>query len=663
MKDRSESKTPVLATAMCGITGFYAPEGLNADAARVELESMTRTLAHRGPDDSGIWLDERAGIALGFRRLAIIDLTSTGHQPMISADGRYVIAFNGEIYNYRELRGQLESQGAHFRGTSDTEVILEGTSVWGWDVILSRIVGMFAVVLWDRAIRTLILVRDRIGKKPLYYSLQNRSLFFGSELKSICACPHVAREIDRDTVAAYLRYGYVPAPYSIYRGIFKLPPGTQLVIQSDMAPKLHTYWDPLEVVERGIAQRCLRTEAEATDELETLLKDSVARRMIADVPLGALLSGGVDSSTLVALMQAEATRPTRTFTIGFEDQKYDEAEAASKVAGHLKTDHTELCVTPREAQAVIPRLPDLYDEPFADSSQIPTFLICQLARQAVTVSLSGDGGDELFGGYTRYVSADMVWRAICHSPTSVRRLGTYLTSKVSPASWDSFYAVALRALPEKWNITLPGDKVHKLSGLLLSSSPDDLYRRLVSQWNKPGELVIGGQEPRPRVLSEDLRDRISNFTERMMYMDLVTYLPDDILTKVDRASMGVGLENRSPLLDHRLLEFVWRLPLSFRVRNGQGKWLLRQVLYRYVPPALIRRPKMGFALPIGAWLRGPLREWAESLLNEKRLRREGLLNADPIRRAWASHLSGERNEQHRLWTVLMLQAWRERWAL
>jgi asparagine synthase (glutamine-hydrolysing) len=648
---------------MCGITGFYIPEGLNADTARVELESMTQTLAHRGPDGCGFWLDERAGIALGFRRLAIIDLTSTGHQPMISADGRYVIAFNGEIYNYRELRRQLESQGVYFRGTSDTEVILEGACAWGWDATLSKLVGMFAVVLWDRALRTLTLVRDRIGEKPLYYSLQNRSFHFGSELKSLCACPHVGREINRDAVDAYVRYGYVPAPYSIYTGILKLPPGTQLVIHSDMVPKLRVYWDPLEVVESGIAQRRHPTEEEATDELEALLKDSVARRMIADVPLGALLSGGVDSSTLVALMQTESSRPIRTFTIGFEDQKYDEAEAASKVARHLRTDHTELYVSPSAAQAVIPRLPDLYDEPFADSSQIPTFLICQLARQAVTVSLSGDGGDELFGGYTRYFFADKVWRSVSHLPRPVLRLGGYLTSKVSPASWDFLYALVHRGLPKRWNITLPGDKVHKLSGLLLSNSPDDLYRRLVSQWNEPGELVIGGREPPPRVMPEILRERIPDFTERMMHMDLVTYLPDDVLAKVDRASMGVGLENRAPLLDHRLLGWIWRLPLSFRIRDGQGKWILRQVLYRYVPPALISRPKMGFAVPIHAWLRGPLRDWAESLLDEKRLRREGLLNADPIRRAWASHLTGERNEQHRLWTILMLQAWRERWAL
>jgi asparagine synthase (glutamine-hydrolysing) len=581
---------------------------------------------------------------------------------MCSEDGRFVTVFNGEIYNHRELRSRLEKAGARFRGTSDTEVILEACSAWGVKAAVPRFWGMFAIALWDRRERVLTLARDRIGKKPLYYGYSGGTLLFGSELKALRAYPGFTGEIDRDALLLYLRFGYIPAPHSIYRGIAKLPQGTLATLRPGEAPRIEPYWQARQVVEEGLASRLGLPAAVAEEELDVLLRDAVRRRMIADVPLGALLSGGVDSSVVVALMQAQSSRPVKTFTIGFFEGGYNEAEAAKAVASHLGTDHTELYVTPEQAQVVIARLPNLYDEPFADSSQIPTFLVCELARRHVTVSLSGDGGDELFAGYTRYLWAEHVWQRLRHVPMPGRTALASVLGRVPPQAWDRLYALVEPLVPARARMRLPGDKLHKLAQWLTVGGPSELYQRVVSQWPRPQELVVAGSEPETVLSDGELASAIPDFTERMMFLDLVTYLPDDILTKVDRASMGVSLEARNPLLDHRVVEWAWRLPLAFKRRNGSSKWLLRRVLNRYVPNALIDRPKTGFGVPIDSWLRGPLRGWAEELLDEARLRREGYLRPEPIRAAWRGHLSGQQNEQYRLWTILMFQEWKQAWA-
>ena len=647
---------------MCGVAGLLARDEGQAAELRIAVERMASALEHRGPDDSGSWVDAAAGIALGFRRLAILDLSPTGHQPMVSRDGRFVTVFNGEIYNHRELRATLEKSAVRFRGTSDTEVILEACSAWGVKAAVPRLWGMFAIAIWDREKRVLTLARDRIGKKPLYYGYSGSTLLFGSELKALRAYPGFAGEIDRDALLLYLRFGYVPAPRSIYRGIAKLPQGTMATVRQGEAPQIEPYWQARQVAEEGLANRLDLPVAEAEEELDALLRDAVRRRMIADVPLGALLSGGVDSSVVVALMQAQSARPVQTFTIGFFESAYNEAEAAKAVADHLGTDHTELYVTPEQAQAVIPRLPALYDEPFADSSQIPTFLVCELARRHVTVSLSGDGGDELFAGYTRYLWAEDVWRRLRHIPMIGRETLASVLGRIPPQAWDRLYGLVEPLVPARARMRLPGDKLHKLAQWLTVGGPSELYQRVVSQWPHPEGLAVAGHEPETALSDGELVRIIPDFTERMMFLDLVTYLPDDILVKVDRASMGVSLEARNPLLDHRVVEWAWRLPLALKRRDGSSKWLLRRVLDRYVPAALIDRPKMGFGVPIDSWLRGPLREWAEELLDEGRLRREGYLRPEPVRAAWRDHLSGRRNEQYRLWTILMFQAWKERCA-
>ncbi len=647
---------------MCGITGFWQVESESREDLCHQVSRMAETLAHRGPDDSGAWADPAAGVALGFRRLAILDLSPTGHQPMQSADGRYVTVFNGEIYNYRDLRRELEQHGQSFRGTSDTEVILEGCSVWGSERTIPRLWGMFALALWDRQERTLLLARDRLGKKPLYYGRSKGAFLFGSELQALRAHPAFQAEVDRDALALYARHGYIPSPHTIYREYHKLPPGHYAIIRKGQPVEPLAYWDPRQVVREGLANRLNVAESEAIEQLDALLRDATARRMIADVPLGAFLSGGIDSSTIVALMQAQSSRPVRTFTIGFYNKGYNEAESARAVAQHLGTDHTELYVTPEEAQAVLPQMPDIYSEPFADASQIPTFLVSKLTRQYVTVSLSGDGGDELFAGYTRYLWTHAIWDKMRYIPASVRQLAAGAIQQTPVNRWDGIYGSMEWILPQRLRQSLPGDKLHKLAGAITARDSDALYRRLVSLWKEPEHLVLGGQEPVTWLQDSALRDRLPDMTERMMFLDLVTYLPDDILVKVDRASMAVSLEARAPLLDHRVVEWAWRLPLSFRMRNRKSKWLLRQVLYRYVPPQLVERPKTGFGIPIGNWLRGPLRGWAEALLDEGRLRREGFFRPEPIRRAWSDHLEGHRDEQYRLWVVLMFQAWRERWS-
>lgn len=636
---------------MCGIAGVLDVRRAGDEAGLAALAAdMATSLHHRGPDAGGVWVDPGAGLALGHRRLSIVDLSPAGAQPMVSADGRWVIAYNGEVYNADALRADLP--GIAFRGRSDTEAILEGCARWGVRATVERLIGMFAFALWDRETRTLHLVRDRLGIKPLYWGRFGPLLLFGSELKALRRHPGWEPEIDRGAVAAFLRHDYVPGPAAIWQGVAKLEPGRILTVRAGEEPRIEAYWRLEDVVRAGQADPFAGTDEEAADRLEALLADAVSRRMIADVPLGAFLSGGIDSSTVVALMQRASDRPVRTFSIGFREQGFDEAPHARAVASHLGTDHTELYVEPDDARAVIPRLPAIYDEPFADVSQIPTFLVSELTRRHVTVALSGDGGDELFAGYPRYTVTSAVWRRLGRLPASARRAAGRALGAVPVPVWD---AVARMA---PGSAAIYGDRVHKLAGAL-GGDADDLYRRMLSRWEDAAALVPGAVEPRGAFWDDGPKGWLPDLVERMQLLDTRVYLPDDILTKVDRASMAVALEARVPLLDHRVVAFAWSLPMRFKLRGGESKWLLRRVLERHVPRALFERPKMGFGVPIDAWLRGPLRDWAESLLAEDRLRADGLLDPAPIRRRWAEHLSGRRNWQYPLWSVLMLQAWRE----
>lgn len=645
---------------MCGITGFFdASCQMSDQEMRCVVQNMSQALTHRGPDDGGRWVDTQSGVALGHRRLAILDLSPEGHQPMDSANGRYMIAFNGEIYNFLELRHDLERLGHFFRGHSDTEVMLASFSQWGVEQSVKRFNGMFAFAVWDRQERLLHLGRDRLGEKPLYYGWSGQTFLFGSELKALKAHPNFKAEINRDALTLFLRHSCVPTPYCIYQGIYKLPPGTILTCNGRDCDTPQPYWSAREAAESGIAEPFTGSEQEAVAQLDTLLQEAVKLRMVADVPLGAFLSGGIDSSTVVALMQTQSSQPVKTFTIGFYEDAYNEAEYAKAVAQHLGTDHTELYITPAEALAVIPKLPSLYDEPFSDASQIPTFLVSQLARESVTVSLSGDGGDELFAGYNRYFWGRSIWQKVGWTPPIMRSLAARALTSLSPQAWDRSFTNFSRLLPTKLKQRTPGDNLHKLAEILAVPDPDAMYTGLVSHWKEPAALVVGGSEPLTTVSDRQKWAKLPDFTQRMMYLDTVTYLPDDILVKVDRASMGVSLEARVPLLDYRVVEFAWRVPLSMKIRDGQGKWLLRQVLDKYVPQNLIERPKSGFGVPIDKWLRSPLRDWAETLLDENRLRQEGFFNPQLIQQKWTEHLSGDRNWQYYLWDVLMFQAWLE----
>ena len=639
---------------MCGIAGFlelkrrFGPDELRAITSR-----MADSLSHRGPDDQGVWIDPEAGMALGHTRLAIIDLSPAGAQPMVSRCGRFVLSYNGEVYNAPELRAELEEAGRAFRGHSDTEVMVEGFAMWGVRPTIERLIGMFAFAAWDRSNRTLTLARDRLGIKPLYWGHVGGSLVFASELKALRRVPGWQGEINRDALAAFLRYGYVPTPKCIYRGINKLAPGTLLECGEDGKIKHTAYWSLSEVAARGQATLLDIADDAAQELLESLLTDAVRRRMVADVPLGMFLSGGIDSSTVAALMQANSGQPIRSFSIGFREEAYDEASHAREVAAHLGTEHTELYVTPAEAQAVIPRLPQIYDEPFADSSQIPTFLISEMTRRHVTVALSGDGGDEVFAGYNRYGQALALARTARLLPRTVRAaLGGAITA-IPPGVWDRIFL----GLPKRMRPRLAGEKMHKFAAVL----PKDalgFYQALVTQGDDAELLVNGLGESDGGSCIADLREQFADDMSWMQYLDTLTYLPDDILTKVDRASMSVSLEVRVPLLDHRVVELSWRLPQRFKLRGGTGKWLLRQIAYKFVPKQVLERPKMGFAVPIDHWLKGPLKDWAGDLLNPSALERDGLLRSAPIARAWAEHQSGTRNRQHFLWNVLMFEAWR-----
>ena len=630
---------------MCGITGFLCRTPQRSDEELGDhVHRMNETLRHRGPDAGGTWTDAAAGIALGHRRLSILDLTPAGNQPMHSACGRFCIVYNGEIYNHGELRRDLESHGQTFRGHSDTETLIEAVARWGVEATVQRCIGMFVFALWDKRERRLILVRDRLGIKPLYYGWHNDVFLFGSELKALREHPAFDGEIDREALTLFVRHNYVPAPWSIYRGILKLPPGTMLTLSAEQGPENTrpvAYWSLEDVVRQGREHPFVGSKAAAVDELESLLGDAVQQRMISDVPLGAFLSGGIDSSAVVALMQSRSDRPVRTFSIGFDEPSYNEAPYAKAIAEHLGTDHVEYYVSPKEAQDVIPRLPHLYDEPFADSSQIPTHLVSEIARRHVTVSLSGDGGDELFGGYLRYDATRKFWSVFRWFPRSVRPL----------------LSRTLRAIAPRLFAKVLTRRTYTLADLVAIPDVRDVYLRLMSHWSVPEEIVISDRYPAGPVADPHLWACCRHVLDRVMYVDTLNYLPDDILVKVDRASMGVSLEARVPVLDHRVVEFAWTLPRSFKVCHGEAKWVLRQVLERHVPRHLFDRPKVGFGIPINEWLRGPLRDWAESLLDEHRLSQEGYFHPSPIRRRWEEHISGKRDWHYYIWDILMFQAW------
>jgi asparagine synthase (glutamine-hydrolysing) len=658
---------------MCGFAGYLTLDFNSLNRPEEIVARMALAIAHRGPDDSGVWVDAQAGIALGHQRLSIIDLSAAGHQPMHSLNGRYVMVFNGEIYNHLDLRLELEKKACfsiNWQGYSDTETLLAGFELWGVEATLKQTVGMFAIALWDREEKSLILARDRFGEKPLYYGWvgngANIAFVFGSELKAIRAYPGYANPLSREALALYMRFSYVPAPHSIYHNIFKLEPGCVLDINSVLPPSLKMppsppamhegfslrRWWSLEHVAQSGVQNQITDDTEAVIVLEERLTDAVRLQSLADVSVGAFLSGGIDSSTIVAVMQQQARRPIKTFTVGFEEAGFDESYHARAVANHLGTDHSELFVTAVEAQSVIPKLPAMYDEPFADSSQIPTHLICKAARQHVTVSLSGDAGDELFGGYNRYILGTRIWHMLSFLPIPVRQTLSKTIAAMPVSSLDTLGKII--------GVSRTGEKLQKLGNAIYGAQNlSDFYSNLVSQWHETDCVVkMDGAQLSSLENASNVPQNLSNI-ERMMYIDSITYLPDDILCKVDRAAMSISLETRVPFLDHRLAELAWQLPMHMKIRGNEGKWLLRQILYKYVPRELIDRPKTGFSIPLGNWLRGPMRDWAESLLAEDRLEKEGYLHPSPIRKKWKEHLTGQRDHTSCLWTVLMFQAWLE----
>jgi len=651
---------------VCGIAGLFDPGRVTgAEALDRQVVEMTATLAHRGPDAAGSWSDPDHGVALGYRRLAVVGLGPEGAQPMASPDGRWVVTYNGEVYNHGVLRRRLQRQGMAFRGGSDTEVLVGAVAQWGLEAALEACEGMFALALWDRRQRQLHLVRDRFGEKPLYYGWVGERLAFASELKALCGLPGFDADIDRDAVALYLRHNCVPAPHSIYRKVAKLPPGHLLTLGADVRPgrlpATHPFWSARQAVESARRRPLDGPPEVLADQLEAALSDSVAARMVADVPVGAFLSGGVDSSAVVALMQRHSPQPVRTFTVGFADRAFDESAEAAAVAAHLGTDHTPLLVSDQDGADVIPLLPDIWDEPFGDVSAVPMHLVSRLARTQVTVALSGDGGDELFAGYNRHAWLDRLWRRSAPLPDPVRRLAGSILGHLPPALVDGA-ARATALLPARMQVRNPASKVAKVGKVLASSGPEDAYLSLVSYWGDAESMVLGAGPSASMASRPSEWPALDGITEQMLWLDVVSYLPDDILTKLDRAAMATSLETRVPFLDRAVFDVAWRLPMSVKLHDGVTKWILRQVLYRHVPAELVERPKMGFGFPIGSLLRGRLRPWAEELLDEGRLRRQGLLDPVPIRRAWAQHLQGRRDLGYELWAVLALEAWLDRWA-
>jgi len=653
---------------MCGIAGLWRPGGADEGSLAGHAQRMTEAIAYRGPDASGIWSCAAAGIAFGHRRLSILDLSQAGAQPMKSACGRLTVTFNGELYNHLDIRAELEAAGAapNWRGHSDTETLLAAVKRWGVAATLSRMIGMFAFALWDAEARTLTLCRDRFGEKPLFYGWCNQDLLFASELKALAAHPDWAPSLDRAALTSFMRYSYVPAPATIWRGIRKLPPASFVTFAADAAPgtlpQPQAYWSLRQQVIAGQGAR-IRDEAEAIRELERLLSIAVKRQCLSDVPLGAFLSGGIDSSTIVALMQAQTSQPVRTFSIGFAEGGYNEAEEARKVAAHLGTTHTELYVDARTALDVVPRLPRMYDEPFADSSQVPTHLVAQLARQHVTVALSGDAGDELFGGYNRHVWGGALDAQLGRLPAPLRKALGSLLGAVAPEPAGSIVSALQPLLPARFKVRHAGDQIAKLARLVGADTLDQMYRALCSIDAEPSQTVLGGEKAESWA-AEEMAGVTAPIDplDRMTLADSLSYLTDDILQKVDRAAMAVALETRVPFLDKDVVEFAARVPPGMKVRDGRGKWLVRQVLDRHVPHTLIDRPKTGFSIPLDEWLRGPLRSWAGDLLSPARLARQGLFEPKRVAHMFDEHMSRRRNHAHWLWNVVMAQAWHDAWG-
>ena len=646
---------------MCGINGFYSKSLSTFNNVIVKMNSA---ISHRGPDTGGTWLDRNSGIVLGHQRLSIIDLSAAGSQPMESNSGKFILTYNGEIYNHLEIRKEIENNYSNikWKSNSDTETLLEAIDLWGINKTLQKIEGMFAFALWNKKTRSLLLARDRIGEKPLYFGWQgignDKVFLFGSELKSLKVHPEFERKINRDAITLQLRHNCIPAPYSIYKGIYKLLPGHFLQLnendlKNSLLPSTQHYWSLTECAIDGNNNQLKLSDDEIQIDLEKLMLSSVKKQMISDVPLGAFLSGGIDSSTVVALMQSQSNHSVKTFTIGFSENDYNEILYAKKIAKHLGTNHSELYVSSKTAMEVIPKLPTIYDEPFSDSSQIPTFLVSQLAKQHVKVALSGDGGDELFCGYTRHAISKKFLNISHLIPLTFRKIISNGIKSVSPNNWNRLS----KFLPGLNNYSKFGDKIHKGADILNASTLFDIYYILCSHWQNPTKTVINSKEPGTFLTKFRPELKGLNSQQQMMVLDFITYLPNDILVKVDRAAMSTSLETRVPFLDHKLIEYVWKIPHSLKFRNGSGKWILKQILNQYVPKNLTERPKMGFEIPIGSWLRGPLRDWAENLLNQKRLQQERYFNPQLIRDKWAEHLSGKKNWQYDLWDILMFQAW------
>ncbi len=650
---------------MCGIAGILDTRaGTSAERLAALTSEMTATLVHRGPDDGGIWVDAEAGVAFGHRRLAVIDPGPGGAQPMASLDGRWVITYNGEIYNHQSLRRRLQQKGIDLRSDSDTEVLLEAVALWGIERALDACEGMFAAALWDRRSGALHLVRDRFGEKPLYFARVSGLFVFASELKAFRALPKFTPDIDRAAVAEQLRSNCIAAPRTIWRNVWKLRPGHLMTCQGRTLnreiPEQRPYWSMAEAVSAARLRPLALPVQEMTDRLEHILSEAVAARMVADVPVGAFLSGGIDSSTIVALMRRHASGAVKTFTVGFGDAAFDESADARRVAQHLGTDHTSVHVGYSEARRAIEMLPDIWDEPFSDVSQIPTYLVSGVARQGVTVSLSGDGGDELFAGYNRHAWLERIWTRAAVLPPRFRRAAGAAITRIPPGFVERA-AGATRILPQKLQLRNPSTKAAKMGRVLAAPTADDAYRSLTTHWVDAGSIVLGVSEHDDQVPVDSVPFGQSRITEEMLWLDLVGYLPNDILVKLDRGAMAVSLETRVPFLDRQVLDLAWSLPLQVKLRDGQTKWPLRQVLQRHIPADLVDRPKMGFGFPIGRLLRGPLREWADHLLADRRLRAQGLLDPAPIRRAWAAHCSGSQDLGYELWDVLVLQGWIDRW--
>ena len=645
---------------MCGIAGFVDLNGFDVKKAINIGKAMGKTIEHRGPDHSGLWFDKNFGVVLVHQRLSIIDLSKSAHQPMLSASGRYVISFNGEIYNHKDLRLELNKLGkaTSWRSQSDTETILACIDTYGLKGTLKKLIGMFSLALWDNATKEIYLARDRVGEKPLYYGKIGKLLLFGSELKAIRAHPDFIPKINRNALNLYLRHNYIPQPYSIYQGIKKLPPGHFINLTKNAKPE--SFWSLNKIVTSAKHNQFKGNEEEALNVLDKSLLNAVKGQMLADVPLGGFLSGGVDSSLILALMQEQSLKPVKSFSIGFDDKNFDEAPFAKRIASHLGTEHNELYVNAKQARNVIPNLPKLYDEPFSDSSQIPTFLLSEMSHKHVKVSLSGDGGDEIFGGYNRYKLGYNFLPKIINTPEAFRNFIAKLIKSFSPSTWDRIMEPSLYITPQRFKHTNIGDKLHKLASIIGASSIEEVYNILISHWNIKDNIVIGVKEASTTINSRNNILEELTYPEKMMFYDTLMYLPDNILVKVDRAAMGTSLETRTPFLDHRVIDLAWRFPIDMKIRNGVNKWCLRQLLYKRVPKHLIERPKMGFGVPIGDWLRGPLRDWAENLLDEKKMKESGYFKTSEIQKKWRQHLSKKHNWQHHLWDIIIFESWREK---